>query len=865
MCYFVYDYRVTQIKIHAEDSFFGIACRQIDTPAATLIKNGSIRCISCKWLSNRDNDRYLPRRSCVRVTYHLSAATLYPRRNPKLVEVFQTMEAQRTLLRAAARIADQGLASVSLQVKTEQMPNVAESAFESLYNHIKEITDGEELSVTLALLRELLTDEPELRAIVDEHARRHQDQVHQDQYWASAYATFMEGASSPPPSPPGGPDSPKTQSPQKGGPAAVREGRSLFSSKAKLQRQQQAEEAVRSGGCVSANAKAVNIASASASGSSGSAAPLIDSIELGSMRTGQSELLPARSNWQLLRDVWKDSTGRPATNHQLEASTPAPAPSHWQHLRDLWRNPRIEQPPSESSPHNIQFHQDISPRLGSPRLDSPRLASPRLASPRLESPRLDSPHLDSPHVASSPSASPAASPAASGSIASTAVQPLPPPPPPRADPSPPPPPPPPPHIQEGMKYLGSLSEPSLVKNVAEVLLPRLKGRVEAAFADAKATVDDAEPPARRAAAALAAAQATESSARQDASVAKRAFENAEAEQRRVKTAQADNAKEVRRLEEEINKPDALIAQLQRQLVEAKEATIRLSSQVQPANSKVQQCRSAANHAAAALTSAIDVVKRKAADEKPLSQLLRTATEALSVAAARRKTVVDIWCATPKVLWTHLAKLLHVRQCKLAAEAVTCVSFLIGVSSFIVCALTREELDAAATEKKKAFDKWVGDDAAGRDPNDHLLSLLDSFLPSGVRCILAPKALVPRPLIQNQNPHLKPIQCVAIEHGKPFLPRKQDLPAQAFLSKDDAMALYSVGNRSVKALSYGWRMAGNPDPDGETLEAVRRHLDAEKEQEEQAARLAETLGQRDSRKKRKSTLGIESLPKGLFWE
>ena len=53
--------------------------------------------------------------------------------------------------------------------------------------------------------------------------------------------------------------------------------------------------------------------------------------------------------------------------------------------------------------------------------------------------------------------------------------------------------------------------------------------------------------------------------------------------------------------------------------------------------------------------------------------------------------------------------------------------------------------------------------------------------------------------------------------------------------------------------------GNPDPDGETLEAVRRHLDAERTQEQQAASKAETLG---ARRRRSSTQG-QPLTKGLF--
>jgi hypothetical protein len=67
--------------------------------------------------------------------------------------------------------------------------------------------------------------------------------------------------------------------------------------------------------------------------------------------------------------------------------------------------------------------------------------------------------------------------------------------------------------------------------------------------------------------------------------------------------------------------------------------------------------------------------------------------------------------------------------------------------------------------------------------------------------------------------------VEIVTGKPFLPRCQDMPQDAFLSPERAAALFAEGRRGVRVGSYCWRMPGMPDPDGRTLEKMRGFLNA----------------------------------------
>jgi len=62
--------------------------------------------------------------------------------------------------------------------------------------------------------------------------------------------------------------------------------------------------------------------------------------------------------------------------------------------------------------------------------------------------------------------------------------------------------------------------------------------------------------------------------------------------------------------------------------------------------------------------------------------------------------------------------------------------------------------------------------------------------------------------------------IEIIKGKPFLPRCQDMPADAFLSPERAADLFARGRRGVSVVSYCRRSPGVPDPDGHTLEKIR---------------------------------------------
>jgi hypothetical protein len=72
--------------------------------------------------------------------------------------------------------------------------------------------------------------------------------------------------------------------------------------------------------------------------------------------------------------------------------------------------------------------------------------------------------------------------------------------------------------------------------------------------------------------------------------------------------------------------------------------------------------------------------------------------------------------------------------------------------------------------------------------------------------------------------------IRIVTGKPFLPRCQDMPEEAFLEPQDAAALFRRprrGVRGARVLSYCWRMPGMPDPDGCTLEKIRGYMNLER--------------------------------------
>jgi hypothetical protein len=69
--------------------------------------------------------------------------------------------------------------------------------------------------------------------------------------------------------------------------------------------------------------------------------------------------------------------------------------------------------------------------------------------------------------------------------------------------------------------------------------------------------------------------------------------------------------------------------------------------------------------------------------------------------------------------------------------------------------------------------------------------------------------------------------IQIVMGKPFLPRCQDMPQEAFLSPERAAALFAQRRRGVHVGSYCWRMPGMPDPDGRTLEKMRGYLNVKR--------------------------------------
>jgi hypothetical protein len=80
-------------------------------------------------------------------------------------------------------------------------------------------------------------------------------------------------------------------------------------------------------------------------------------------------------------------------------------------------------------------------------------------------------------------------------------------------------------------------------------------------------------------------------------------------------------------------------------------------------------------------------------------------------------------------------------------------------------------------------------------------------------------------VRDKLVQLHALEKVEFVKGKPFLPRCQDMPEEAFLSHERAAALFTERRRrGVRVGSYCWRMPGMPDPDGRTLEKMRGYLD-----------------------------------------
>ena len=60
-------------------------------------------------------------------------------------------------------------------------------------------------------------------------------------------------------------------------------------------------------------------------------------------------------------------------------------------------------------------------------------------------------------------------------------------------------------------------------------------------------------------------------------------------------------------------------------------------------------------------------------------------------------------------------------------------------------------------------------------------------------------------------------------GRPIILRRQEMPAEAYFSPEEAEALFKQGDRSVLVLSYGWHTCPHSDPHGVTLAKVRHYL------------------------------------------
>jgi hypothetical protein len=63
-------------------------------------------------------------------------------------------------------------------------------------------------------------------------------------------------------------------------------------------------------------------------------------------------------------------------------------------------------------------------------------------------------------------------------------------------------------------------------------------------------------------------------------------------------------------------------------------------------------------------------------------------------------------------------------------------------------------------------------------------------------------------------------------GEVIMRRRQELPEEAFVTNEEAVAWFDRADRSVLALSYRWLTAAHPDPLGTALEAMRRFLRSE---------------------------------------
>ena len=74
-------------------------------------------------------------------------------------------------------------------------------------------------------------------------------------------------------------------------------------------------------------------------------------------------------------------------------------------------------------------------------------------------------------------------------------------------------------------------------------------------------------------------------------------------------------------------------------------------------------------------------------------------------------------------------------------------------------------------------------------------------------------------------HIRLVSCAWIRTHVVVnvLRRRQDLPSEAFLSPEEAAAVWERARRLVAVLSYRWLTALHPDPNGQHLVTLRAFL------------------------------------------
>lgn len=97
-------------------------------------------------------------------------------------------------------------------------------------------------------------------------------------------------------------------------------------------------------------------------------------------------------------------------------------------------------------------------------------------------------------------------------------------------------------------------------------------------------------------------------------------------------------------------------------------------------------------------------------------------------------------------------------------------------------------------------------------------------------------------------------------------RRQELPEDAFVPCDEAVAMLERGDRSILVLSYGWLTALHPDPHGTTLASVRRFLEADAATQAAKRVSPRSLEQNPLVRNAPATSeGAEASDVGLFWD